>query len=251
MLIETFLGTRWYDFTKGKAQAPGVDTQQVVLPLIELFNHHWQSFGFQSLNRDKEWAPCVSVVNAKPVPGSDECFVLYNLFDALDAYLLYDFVDESTCVVRSVPLRLPVFDGYEIEVLAGIYMPRKRSDLPDQLRDLQIYLPKPLEKTGKYLRVSNLLIPDFRAPLALRRVLAFLVQHMVRKITPQRLESLVLEMEHAVITKNVEFYRGLRSSIDSLSASGTPAAGEPQLARLIEFQLAKLNAYADRHQLAI
>jgi hypothetical protein len=78
----------------------------VLMPIIDSFNHHPISANFLPAGDGEEKGLSVNV--SRPLDGSTECFARYGLYDALDTYLHYAYVEPNTPFLRSAPCDLEV-----------------------------------------------------------------------------------------------------------------------------------------------
>lgn len=234
LLLSNFLGTRHFNL-------PG-EKGQVLMPFIDYINHHHLATGFMS--GDIAGSQALSVNNSKPVSDTEEVFVCYfSMMDPVDSWLNYNFVDEATPIAKSIPLVLNIGSGRQIRIKA---FSAGNKQAPKQLKDLTVFMPAIIEKTENYLTVSRLIIPHEKAPLALRRVLGFLIRTLCPELGNTALQSHVEKAEAEVIGINIKYYRDLAAAVE-LSQNEIPAESpHSQIQRIAELQLAKLSAYQKR-----
>jgi hypothetical protein len=82
------------------------------------------------------------------------------------------------------------------------------------MRDLHLFVPKPLVRRGNQLEVTSLLIPGPQLREAVRRILAFLISEIIPGRPDQR--DLALLAEQQILDSNKAFYQGLLASLRSL-----------------------------------
>lgn len=199
LMVESFLGARIFRLTAEHLRYVGReegDGAAVLMPIIDYFNHRLQAEGFQVQPAP---APISMRVFSRPDPQTGELFVRYNLYDPLDTYLFYGFVDTECPWLASVPLTLDTAGG-RLEVLntGGAF----KGTLPQAMRDLRPFMPAVIRQEADHLQLTKLILPGERAPRALQRVLAGLLTTLgvPRDGVPQevaRLEAEVLERNEA------------------------------------------------------
>jgi hypothetical protein len=237
LAIKTFFDTRVFAVELGGAAT------EVLMPLVDCTNHHFLGRPFRTMKTDGGAALELSLLNCKPLPGSNECFVRYNRFDALDTYFLQDFIDPLTEFVRSIPLELePAGIGtLAIESRVGFPVLGK---LPPELEDLRYYLPNVLDLRDGAMRVSHLIIPGRGAPRALRRALVFLLRSLKPDVDADTLRDAVLSAERSMVQANLEYYERL----GSLAHTHADSLGPQTVAMvrgLADRQIANLNRYVE------
>ena len=207
------------------------------LPLIDCFNHslHAEPFGV-----DPEAEPLALQVRAAPDP-SGELFVRYNLFDALETYLFFGFVDRTADWLGSVPFAHDLAGGARMVVTGegNIYENR----LPAEMRSLRPHLPRTTRDADGTFRLSKLIVPGPRQPDALRRVAAFLLSSM--GIEADTIAHEVARLEEHVLDVNRRYWREFAARAAELPAD-TPAA---DLHALSDASLSHLAGYARTHGL--
>ena len=62
-----------------------------LMSFVDFANHHAGALGFAT-QLDKSQGQGIALNNSKPVPDTDEVFVQYQLFDAMDMYTIYGYV---------------------------------------------------------------------------------------------------------------------------------------------------------------
>lgn len=237
LLLESFFGSRWFSL-KSKINSQ----QQVLMPFIDYLNHHQQASGYRFNDS------LLSVSLATPLAGSDECFVCYNMLDALDALLVYGFVDKSSPFVRSVPLDIQFSDLHSdrnTKLLIGSQVMGKvaKKNLPPRVQDLQLFMPQVLGRNNESLQISHILIPGEKAPRALRRILGFFIQRLFPGKGKSYLMDQVLRAEHAVIARNETYFAELARACQSLQQKHPGKEILRQISHLCDIQSARLNAY--------
>lgn len=229
--INGFLRSR----TAGHRSPATGESYRCLTSFIDLLNHDLAGAPYQSVPLGKQ------VMEAKCVPGSDQCFAQYGIHGALDTYIIYGFVDIRAGLVRSAPITIELPELGNIEILANQagYLQR----LPDNLVDLQPYFPA-MNRIGNTVQLSRLIIPDTHRPRALVRVLMAVISNLVRdlNVTPHP-DSLKLA-EAQVILKNHKFFSELKEYLgDPNNVAGAPEPALAEARKAAAHQLARLSEY--------
>jgi len=240
LLLRSFLNTR--DFG-ARAEAGQSGTTSVLMPFVDYLNHHAGAMGFQGAGSGEDYA--VGARHWRPDDGTAECFVRYSRLDALDAFLIYNFPDESGLLLRSVPLAVDLGGGQRLEVGARISGGAK-GQVPAKMQDLRPLLPAVGQPEPGRLVVSHLFVPDDRRPRALRRILGGLLRTLMPEASPAELQDQVLRVEQAVLEANRRYYTELAELVARARGQGAAAAILSAVDRLIALQLAKLDSYESR-----
>ena len=213
------------------------------MPIVELFNHHWSGSRFNVAYKIRPGD--LTVINCQPVPESNECYAFYSPMDSFDSLLRYDFIDEHTPIIHSVPLELKAPDDRKI-VIRGILGAMNKGKIKEGLEDLAMYMPHMhLNEDGTILEASHLAIPIKKSPLALRRVLTVLFKKLIKE-TPEEASynKWIEEAEHLILEKNTIYYKELLKDVEqTITKQGTSIILE-QLTHLCELQLSKLAQYS-------
>jgi len=237
LVLQSFLNSRVLGY-KASTTAP---PYPVLMPIIDLFNHHFQGALFSIADvPDKERS--LAIARSNPLPGTGkECFACYGAHDSFDTWVTYGFVDQSALFVRSVAMTVDLPDLGTIR-LTNFDKTRDRRALPPSVSDLHFYIPALLARRADHIEVGRLLIPGPSAPRALRRTLHFLIAEMSPGHSRQR--DLVMEAERQIITANQAYYR------DLLAFLGTLCPQDPlqkpilrDFIHMSELQLARIRNY--------
>lgn len=233
----SFIKTRTLGFKKSpQTSVP------VLMPVIDFINHHPAAPGFQT-GPDTRGNRGIGVLKATPIASSTECFVRYGLYDALDTYLVYGFVEESAPFVRSVPLDIDLDGIGRIEVHSSIGTRKAAGKLPPHLDAVRQFMPAVRPSGPGQLVVSHLLVPAGPPVFGLRRILEELIGLMRAGLDPIALQSRVVAAEAQIISRNVEFYKKLIRRFGPDSEASCDQAPLATVKRLAEIQLAKLDEY--------
>jgi hypothetical protein len=209
-LVDSFLGTRKY----------GALGPSVLMPFIDYANHHSQSPGFQNGAPSAPTEHKVSLVNSKPLNGADEVRVMYSQLDALDTFITYGFVDDSSIVVRSTPADIET-DILNIRVESRIGI-RNKKQVHKNLRDIQGFLPQIIARDEGSMTISHLIVPSRGAPQALRRVLNWLFRTQNNDLGLTRLRSLVKLAEDQLIEANLAYLNDLAAQVEAAQEKISP-----------------------------
>jgi hypothetical protein len=210
LTLASFLHTRPYDYRESEKAPPS----PLLLPIIDFMNHDLRGAPVQ-FEDQPDGDLSATVKRSVPVPGTgNECFAFYGLYDSFDTWMSYGFIDENAPFARSVPMTidLPRLGSLRLANFVGFRPPE---DLPAQMRDLHLFVPKPLVRRGNHLEVTSLLIPSPQMRKAVRRILAFLIGEISPSHPKQR--DLARLAEQQIIDANKAFYRSLLGSLRSLT----------------------------------
>ena len=205
LLVSSFIKSRVFNLKAGKA--PDGQGAQVLMPFIDFLNHHVQARGFQHVVADNGVGGLYTFQD-RPVAGSDECFVRYNLMDTHTAFIGYGFLDDSAPYSVSQATTLTLSDGLQIQVRRQAAKGFAKK-LPQKMRSLQIYMPQVVSNHPDKMAVSRLLIPGANAPRALRRVLATLIARKRQSWSEARVDAAVREAEAQLLAVNHRYFDAL------------------------------------------
>ena len=236
-LGESFLKTRNLGYT----DYVRVSSVPVLMPVIDFMNHHWNGANFNVGQGVRKGDLAIA---AAQETGSLDCFAFYNIMDPLDAFIRYDFIDEASPVIRSVPIDLEVEDFGIIRVGSGAGSAANKK-LPTGMADLKRFLPTfSLEKDQKILKVSHLLIPIDGSPLALRRVLHMLLVNLAQKnLERSFFGPRVRELEAQIIEKNKAFYKDFLVYLDGVIQEKGSNPALQRLRHVYEVQARNIELY--------
>jgi len=97
--------------------------------------------------------------------------------------------------------------------------------------------------------VSCLIIPGEKSPLALRRVLKYLIRSILPGVNQDILHDYILLAEETVLINNISYYKELRLILDSAEEGMLIPHAVDTVNDLITEQLHKLNGYKERMSL--
>jgi|GEM_PF-2886629 len=239
-IVKSFMNSRVSDFVEdGKIKG-------VVMPIIDLFNHHQGAFYYNKKN-DVDYSG-ISVFNSKPLMDSDECFVRYNHdCDALGLFIIYGFVDSTTTIVRSVPISIELgnIGCIKINRIATPVIPPE--SLPPGARDLNKYFPHINQINKSTIEISSLIIPSYNGLDSLRRILAILIKILAPNMPGADLNKIIFNTENSILKANAAYYSELQElATNSLNAGHISPRVAETLTLLAETQLSKLSDYRMR-----
>lgn len=118
---DAFLQTRIFGFSEN---SPGLANASVLLPLIDMINHHPLGAKFEICHRGLG-------VGVRTPNGDTECFVRYrSRLDALDLALGYGYSDRHTPFARSAPVSVALDSVGRITVMGKFVQPSHPLDPP-------------------------------------------------------------------------------------------------------------------------
>ena len=120
--------------------------------------------------------------------------------------------------------------------------------MPPALENLRLYIPNPIRNGQKY-EVSSLIIPGKKSPMALRRVLKYLIRSILPGVNQNVLHDYILLAEETVLINNISYYKELRLILDSAEEGMLISHAVDAVNGLITEQLLKLNGYKERMSL--
>lgn len=242
-IIETYFKSRKLGF-RSRPEAP---PSPVLMPILDCLNHHLQSPSYISINEPEQTG--LAVKASVPVPGSDECFVRYGPYDALDTLVNYGFAatDDIPVFTRSVVTEIDFVDyGAGKLVIHGHTVSNMPRQSPPELADIPFFQPTIVMHSPDRLEVSHILIPGPRNPRALHRVLAFLIRGGVKpQATNQELLDMISLAEQTIINNNKDYYKTLAMIADRFSADEQNSPMVKAIRETIDIQTAKIARYEE------
>ena len=215
----------------------------VILPVIELMNHHNNGALFNTLY--KRTPVCLATRSKQCVPDSEECFTYYGRFDSLDTLLHYGFFDDKSIFVRSIPINIEL-DALGTLSIGAANRFLKRDDIHEQYQDLSFYLPKTFfNNVLKTAKLDFALIPQNNAPLALRRVLEYAIKNLSPTLNDETLQMYVLESENQILEANTDYYQSLKKQCKKHKKSSFTST----ISSLTDHQIHKILFYKKMHNL--
>jgi hypothetical protein len=215
LIVNSFLGSRVFNLQPGILKELGyqnaAEGKAVLMPVIDYFNHRFQAEGYSVQTTSPP--PSMRVFGI-PDPKTREVYVRYNLYDPMDTFLFYGFVDTLSPWLASIPMTLDLPDGRRLTVLNTGGAVKKQ--LPPAVKDLRLYLPMVQDPDKEEVKVNKLLIPGSGAPRALQRVLAGLLQSLCKDLDRHQTLQWVNKLETAVLDTNLQWWRSLAEKTDAL-----------------------------------
>lgn len=180
------------------------EDRHVLMPLIDLLNHHSAAEGYRIYERPQ---PVSMRVFSRPQETSGELFVCYNRFDALDTLLLYGFVDVSCPFFFSVPCSIQVAgQAFEVDTDSST---ENRQRHP-RLTALGTAAPHVRAVSESTLQVARLRIPDAENIDQLRLAAAAIGEISGLVKSHKDMEIFVRGFEAKVIEYNSQWWQTLR-----------------------------------------
>ncbi len=240
-LCQSFLKTRLLGYN----DPVRISSVSTLMPIVDFMNHHWTGASFntgQGVRRGD-----LSIVNSQSNSSKNlQCYAFYGIMDSLDTLLRYDFIDETTPIVRSIPIDIDVPGHGKLSIRSTFG--GERGKPPKQVSDLPRFVPhmKRDEET-KTLTLSCILIPIESSPLALRRILAYALSQLLgeRPMEEHLRMAWLYDAEAQILNKNRIFYTEFLAEIkklsqEKLSQEKGQSPGLERLQHLAELQLSKL-----------
>jgi hypothetical protein len=232
---DAFLKSRVLSFKTTANRTPVM----VLMPIVDFANHNVLSPSF--LNIDHGDKNAIAIMASCPVKGSNESFVSYGPYDALDTSIVYGFSDHSATFSRSVRAEIDIEEFGKI-IIHARSTDMKFDSLPAHMQDLKFFIPHILSNVNGKMEISHLYIPGSRAPRALRRVLNYLIQNLLKGRNPSQYQKWVQDAEEEIIKVNINYYNKLKTMLDKIDEDSEALAMFYDMA---EFQLKKLEEYKD------
>lgn len=231
LLIESFFATRVYSLQSKNS------SKNTLLPLLDYLNHKVLGKGFQE-NKNS-----IYVENA-PTNDSTELFVSYNYYDALETLTYYGFVDISSPLYFSIPMKILLNNGITLEIQNIGFKKLENEDAPEGLSHLKDIIPLITKKNDKSISISKLLIPNIQLPFALRKFLHLVLNELGIEQNEALKSTLIEEIEKKMLLTNIVHYEKLAKMLSSIKADTQISDFTyNQLKTLIEHNLEHLNNY--------
>lgn len=212
--LESFLNTR----TLGIKEEGKEGSAKFVMPFIEFLNHHAKATRYTPRYADvnspdvklRNEVSHVAVMKACPVEGSKECYVCYGPYDSMDALIQYNYADESAFFVRSVPMEIDLPGGIGVIGIRSITWDSQHKDLPDNLKDLEFYVPEITVNVVKdVVNLNFIYIPSNSRPHAMRRILALVLSHFELDLDQSQMIEILRFVEKRIINENIKHFEEL------------------------------------------
>lgn len=213
----------------------------VLMPLVDLLNHHNAAKPYKNFYTPQGGILAVDVSRPEQTDQnkSPECFVNYGVFDCLDTYLHYGFVNNDPAFVRSVPLTIDLKEYGTLNIKA-LNVHVAPGDLPAGFQDLSFYMPIINVDAEKNAVLSHIIIPSQTAPKSMRRILSLAIDMMNPGLDRKILQNLMLESERFIVNFNISFYN------DHLRVNPDQTTENDSLSAVQRHQSTLLGLYKDR-----
>jgi len=212
--LTSFLNTR---VLKLRLDPNSTEMRKILMPVIDFLNNHPKAEGLQSKDGEN-----VSILKMSPVAGSEECYIRYGMYDALDCLIRYSYAEEHGFFVRSAPMtiELPPLGRLRVK---STHTPGKYKTLPKEIHDVWRHLPNVKIDVGTNVaEVEFIHIPQADPPFALRRVLAVVLKtmmtHLKARMTEEAFSTAILTAEHEIVARNVKLYEDFEKDLSTYVA---------------------------------
>lgn len=237
---DSFLKTRVLAYSDDQKQSK----YSVLMPVIDFLNHHCGGAGFSIVSGVRQGD--LVLHSAQPIEGSTECYATYGLLDAFDTFVRYNFVDMCAPFVRSVPLEFQGPDGEFTIKIGGLISAPATGHLANHVKDLKMFIPlMSLYSDKKTLTTSHIIIPDPKAPKAMRRILGVFLSNLYGETVTDLsvYKSWIAETERKIIDTNVKYYEDLKAFTETLVARDGEVYVLKSVIDLCDIQLKRLATY--------
>lgn len=252
---ENFIKSRVLGFRENAQDQADDETKKtkVLMPVIDFLNNHPAATGYYTNFGDSNLVmpeggrfgqDGVAVRKSCPVAGSDECYVFYGPYDALDMLINYNYVETNASFVRSVPLDVKITGVGTLNIRSVTAWPQHKK-LADQLKDLAFYIPgMQINAEKKQAMLNFLYISQKNAPRAMRRVLALALNRMSgNAMTEAELLDAVRFAEKRVIDENLKHYDRLLAYLAACKPEKADKLIMENIKGMAETQLEKIRNY--------
>jgi tetratricopeptide (TPR) repeat protein len=247
VIIKSFIGSRVLRFSSANLRKVGVNTKNKFesgfIPILELMNH---KIGGNKFEFDKKELSIETYVS-KGVLGR-EVFVQYNLDDPVITLLTYGFVDTLAKWIYSVPVELKTKTGLTITV-STLIETIKKDNIPNHLQGVAEYLPAHIERNGKTVNVSKLIIPGVEHSHVLKVVLTYLLKKIDLEgiySSPKNLEIELEFIENQLIEFNLMYWLEFDGLIKKTTRNNNSNSAVEHLVILSQFYIKHINDYISK-----
>ncbi len=226
--LEQFLGSRTYGTRFGRLRS-------VLIPVLDLMNHHPMGSGFKERREDK----FISVEVSHPVQEKDECFVNYgNNKDTLDFFRYYHFVPMTLPYLLSIPVVLSPTSGSFIHINRG-YREHQQAESHFIKK-----LPPRLHLNNNIVSCENIRISEQNTSDNMSVGIDFMVKMLGKSMGFPVTEDLIRETKFNLLEANRNYYTGLIKLANAEAVTIRNQALLENVVLMSEHQLALLNNYA-------
>lgn len=236
----TFLcDTFWQSRVLGHRDGPDDSPRQKVMPFVDYLDHHHQGSPFITPQK-KGQENTLRIQNQRPFMGNTTLFACYGMYDALDTFITYGFIDTETPFVRAVPMDIPLDDKTYLKI-NSLTAAKAKTALNKHLKDVQKYSPIVNRDNEGNLLVSHLQINVLHAPNAMRRILRALIHTALNNAAPQYVVDLTYKVEKQIVDNTIDFYQTTLAAYEKMT--DVPEDLRRDGMTLCKVQLAKLYKY--------
>lgn len=200
-LIESFFKSRTLSLADPRQKDK---KSRVLMPLIDLLNHHPSAGSFTPRQTPKGRA-----IEVSPFIVSGQAFVRYSpMLDAHQSLLTYGFICPNADFVHVPFTSLEHADLPALHVRTE-YSQAHKGKLGPKNIDLKNHLPRVQQMPNGDMALSKLTIPSLTQPLALRRTLATLILPRTEMSDRARLKKLIEDLERQAVRATLRYYQEL------------------------------------------
>ena len=225
----------WQSRVLGSSKDQGGTITTTVMPVVDFLDHNL--FGSPYVTQNA----ALQIKAKRPYVGASTLYACYGMYDSLDTFITYGFIDIDVPVVRAIPMTIVLGNDKWLNVNSKTTA-HVKSPLNNYLKDLQAYSPV-VNVAEEVITVSHLLIPTTYAPDALRRIVLSLVHtaYQGQGVSTNHIIEQTYRVECEIVENTISFYR------ETLNAFGAYEIDKDNLLadviRLCNVQLSKLYKY--------
>lgn len=243
LLLEGFFGAREFTYMNSSISSAGIQLKQRsekgLLGIIDFLNHKMGDSGYQI----NPHTACMNIVTT-PDKLSRELFVQYGVYDPLQTFLIYGFVDCNSPILYSGKMDIPLLSGDILSILSMSGKLSRSQPLSSELSHLSDYLPPGIKRQGKQIVVSDLIIPNVKSKKVLREVLKAILLQADNSNNYQDKKLLVKEVNHIekeLLVNNFNYW-------DNLEKTYLPAVlSDKELSQIAKTDLLQLSQVCRSH----
>ena len=253
LLLKSFFGAREFKYRNERLKSAGIitrnDSENGLLAIIDFLNHAHGQAVYEIPQRK-----AFMEINAKPEPECQEIFVQYSLLDPLRSYCIYGFVEQLSPFRFSLPGQFKLSNGIELTInLLPTYAPKEIVGEEIQLKD---YFPASIQRKGKSISLSHLVIPAGSNLGALLDVIISVFKKCnVDGLFSDELSlnNMAREAEKVVIYFNQNYWQDVRRYYSErvLTDSQIAIDIKKELDKLIGLYESAISEYIKIHQLSV
>jgi len=241
VLYETYVKTRPLGYSDPIRES----SVSSIMPILDFMNHHWEGGAFAVAQMGVRLGDLMMHIS-QPIKGSLECYANYGVMDAFDSLIRYDFVDETSPVIRSIAIDLEGPAGDRIEIQNKISYTHNK-ELDPTMQDLRRYIPDITVKDS-HIVASHIFLPaggksKFALVRALNLILGEYNKLHNKTLTEAEAKAWRRKAQEEIIEKNQAWYNSLLAFIEKLPAEQKGSFGVQRVKDMALHQLKKLGEY--------